>query len=315
VATRLTAETFVGIWAPIALPWDENYQLDEAQYRENLRRVVAAGVQGIYTTGSTGEGYALDLEEFQRIVDIMLEEVLPSGIATQACWYDLTTAKTVRALKYLQGTEIGAAQVALPFWMTLTEREMLKFWSDLSAACPDLPLVIYENKLTTGWAFRGADYQRIKEVAPTLIGTKAGFSGDLEGLIEAIHLTPDLSYMVRLDQYVAAWQHGARACHSALAVQAPQFPVQVYELLRAGRYEEAETLAQRSHGVLMWLWRLAEELGAEMHDPTFDKGVASLTGFLGGSRRTRPPYMAWSEAIWEALRSRLEKEHPEFMAR
>ncbi|PIX44415.1 MAG: dihydrodipicolinate synthase family protein, partial [Armatimonadetes bacterium CG_4_8_14_3_um_filter_58_9] len=62
---RLTSDTLRGIWAGVTLPWNEDYSLDEQSLRENLRRLVDARVHGIYTTGSTGEFYALDMSEFR----------------------------------------------------------------------------------------------------------------------------------------------------------------------------------------------------------------------------------------------------------
>jgi len=311
MAERLTAETFAGVWVPIMVPWDEHYQLDEALYRENLRRLVAAGVHGIYTGGSTGEGYSLDELEARRVVDIMLEEVVPSGIATQAACYDVSTAKTIQRLKRLADTEVGAAQVAMPFWMKLTEKEMLGFWSDLSRACPDLPLVIYDAP-ATGWHFRAADYQRIKEVAPTLIGSKCAFANDMEGLLEAIDLNPDISYVIRIDEFVEAYGHGARAGH-LIAHHTPEIPLKVCELVEDGQLEEAEVLAQRARKFVSWSWSLAVELGAQMHDSTYDKGISTATGFWTGHQRTRPPYIGWSDEMVQTVREQMEQEFPDFV--
>ena len=51
---RLTRENLHGVWAAIATPFDEHDRFDEAIFRENIRRVHAAGVHGIYTTDAEG---------------------------------------------------------------------------------------------------------------------------------------------------------------------------------------------------------------------------------------------------------------------
>ena len=68
MSERLTRGNLRGVWAAIATPFDEHDRFDEAVFRENIRRLYAAGVHGIYTTDSDGEFYAIELDEFRRIV-------------------------------------------------------------------------------------------------------------------------------------------------------------------------------------------------------------------------------------------------------
>src|SRR5216684_6349113 len=74
MAHSLTRQNLHGIWVAIATPFDEDYCLDEAAFRENIRRLHAAGIHGIYTTDSDGEFYAIELDEFKRIVDVFADE-------------------------------------------------------------------------------------------------------------------------------------------------------------------------------------------------------------------------------------------------
>ena len=142
---KLTQENLRGIWAGITLSWDENYELDEATFRENLQRLVEVGPHGIYIFGSTGEFYAVDDDEFRRIVDIVVEEVGPSGIPTQAGCNGLATRQIISRLRYAQAAGASGGQVVLPSWMKLTEQELIQFWSDISEAVPHLPLISYNN--------------------------------------------------------------------------------------------------------------------------------------------------------------------------
>ena len=70
---RLTANDCRGIWSAVPLSWDERDRLDEDSFRTNIETMCRAGVHGVYTTGSTGEFYALDFDEFCRMVDIIAE--------------------------------------------------------------------------------------------------------------------------------------------------------------------------------------------------------------------------------------------------
>ena len=67
--SRLTAEALRGIWAGMTMSWDEQDRFDEVSYRTNTETMCKAGVHGIYTTGSTGEFYAIEFDEFRRPAD------------------------------------------------------------------------------------------------------------------------------------------------------------------------------------------------------------------------------------------------------
>ena len=110
---RLTPRLLRGIWAGVTLSWNEDYSFDEASYRENLRRLCAAKVHGIYTTGSTGEFYALDFAEFQRMVDIVVATVRPKGIPVQVgCCAD-DTRDVLQQVEHAARAGVTASMLAV----------------------------------------------------------------------------------------------------------------------------------------------------------------------------------------------------------
>ncbi len=80
---RLTRDNLHGVWAATATPFDADDRFDEAVFRENIRRLHAAGVHGIYTTDSDGEFYAIEFEEFKRIVTVFADETQRLGVPAQ----------------------------------------------------------------------------------------------------------------------------------------------------------------------------------------------------------------------------------------
>src|SRR5687768_18592368 len=129
--SRLTAEEIKGIWAGVTMSWDEQFRFDEATYAANIERTISAKVAGIYTTGSTGEFYAVEFDEFQRMVDIQADLCGRAGMPLQiGCCAD-ATHKTLRLLEYAASKpEVGAAQVVIPYWMEMNQRETLQFFKD-----------------------------------------------------------------------------------------------------------------------------------------------------------------------------------------
>jgi dihydrodipicolinate synthase/N-acetylneuraminate lyase len=297
------------------MSWDEHDRVDEDVYIANTRRVLASGVHGVYTTGSTGEFYALDFDEFRRMVDIQAELCGAAAMPLQiGCCAD-ATRKTLRMLEYVAAKPaVGAAQVTLPYWMAVSDRELLSFFRDLHAACPDLPLVHYNIPRAKRFLV-GPDYQRLLEVAPNLIGVKFCFAEQhFAQLQEAIGLTPQVSYLVAEPTLVDAMKVGARGCFSSLSMMNPALMLRMYDAARSGDWKAAAASQARVTEFFSACESFVEALGEGAVDPVIDKAFAIASGFLRGSQRCRAPYIAWSDESVRRAREWLSANHPEFVA-
>jgi len=311
---RLTANDVRGIWAGVTMSWDEDYRFDEDTYAKNIQRTIAAKVHGVYTTGSTGEFYTLDFDEFCRMVDIEAELCGQAGMPLQIGCCSDATAKTIKLLEYAAGKkEVGAAQVNIPYWMELTDREVIQFFKDLYTACPEMPLVHYN--ITRAKRFlHGADYLRILDVAPSLIGVKYTFAGAYFGQLETdMMMTPNLSYFVGENLMVSAMMLGARGCYSSLVATNPQFTLEMYAKAEAGLWEEAIKMQQRLTKFMNEADEFISGRGEGTMDPIFDKGLAVASGCFLGHQRCRPPYIGWTDETVAALRAWIKQNYGEFI--
>ncbi|MFH1007030.1 MAG: dihydrodipicolinate synthase family protein [Candidatus Latescibacterota bacterium] len=311
---RITAEELRGIWAGVTMSWDENDAFDEASYRVNTERMCQAGVHGIYTTGSTGEFYALDYEEFCRMVDIQVEICSAYEMPLQiGCCAD-ATRKTLKLLEYAASKSyLGAAQVNIPYWMELNDRELLQFFADLHDACPDMPLVHY-NVPRAKRFLQGPDYLRLLEVAPNLIGVKYTYAGAyFSQLQDAMRMTPQLSYFVGENLLASCMALGARGCCSSLVSTNPEFTMALYDHAAHGRWNEAFAMQQVAAKFFGDAEAFIEERGEGTMDPVFDKGLAVAAGCAVGSQRTRAPYIGWSDETIVALGAWLKENYPQFV--
>lgn len=311
---RLTADQVRGIWAGVTLSWDELDQFDEASYRANTETLCRAGVHGIYTSGSTGEFYALDWNEFRRMVDIQAEICGQHEMPLQiGCCAD-DTRKVLRLIEYAASKpEVGAVQVTLPYWMELTDREVLRFFEDICRAFPEMPLVHYNVPRAKRFLL-GPDYVRVLQVAPRLIGVKFTFAGAYFAALQtALAMTPDVSYFVGEDLLASAMMLGARGSYSSLVTVNPDFMLTMYDHAEDGRWELALQFQQLAARFGAELEALVEARGEGMIDPVADKGLAIAAGGMVGSHRTRAPYLGWSEETVAAVRQWMGRKFPELL--
>ena len=311
---RLTADDVRGIWAGITLPWDEDDRFDETTYAANIERVIAAGVRGMYTTGSSSEFYALEFDEFCRMVDIQAELCGKARMPLQIGCCSDATARTIRLLEYAAGKDaVGAVQVNIPYWMELTDRELLAFFKDVHTACPDMPLVHYNIPRAKRF-LTGPDYLKVLEVAPNLIGVKFTFAGsNFAALQESIMMTPGLSYFVGENLLASGMQLGARGCYSTLVLTDPRFALEMYAQADAGKWDQAMRMQQHATRFYGELEALLEERNEGAIDPVVDKGLSVAAGFMLGHQRCRAPYIGWSDETVVAVRGWLQQSHPEFV--
>jgi 4-hydroxy-tetrahydrodipicolinate synthase len=64
-----------GLIVPVITPVDEGDRVDEKAFRQLLRRLIAAGVDGLFVGGSAGEGPLLAAFEWRRMIGIARDEV------------------------------------------------------------------------------------------------------------------------------------------------------------------------------------------------------------------------------------------------
>lgn len=312
--SRITADKLRGIWVGVTMSWDENDSFDEVSYCTNTERMCRVGAHGIYTTGSTGEFYVLDFEEFCRMVDIQVEICSRHNIPLQVGCCSDHTRKTIKLLEYVASKPyIGAAQVNIPYWMELNDRELLQFFKDLFNACPDLPLVHYNIPRAKRF-LGGADYLRILEVAPTLIGVKYTYAGAyFSQLQEAIMMTPQLSYFVGENLLSSAMMLGARGSYSSLVCTNPEFILTMYDHAVNGRWVEAINMQKIAQKFFSDVDSFIRNRGEGTIDPVMDKGLAVASDCAVGSQRTRAPYIGWSDETVACLRQWLQQHYPQFI--
>jgi len=169
---RLTRENLHGVWAAIATPFDQDDRFDEDVFRENLRRLHAAGVHGIYTTDSDGEFYAIELDEFKRIVDVFADETQRLGIPAQVGVTWCNTRGMIDRLRYAAARGILGAHVGHPFFMPMTPQSYHAFWRDMQRAVPNWFALIHYNTPRVHNYQVGDDYAVPLREIPNLVGTK-----------------------------------------------------------------------------------------------------------------------------------------------
>lgn len=309
MSTRLTRENLHGVWAAIATPFDDSNRLDVDVLRENIRRLHAGGVHGIYTTDADGEFYAIEIDEFRELVTVFSEECQRLGIPTQVGCTWSSTAGVVDRLQVCAELGVLGAHVGHPYFMPMTRESLHAFWRDLAAAVPDWFALIHYNTPRCPNVLTGPDYALLAAGIPNLVGVK--FVGsDLSEFLNLVAHAPELSCFVGEQLLTPLFPFGVRGVYSWFANMNAPYLCEWYRELEEGQWDDAVRRQRRLHEFGLAF----SDLRAEGHlHAVLNKARAAASDYLVPSNRTRAPYLPISNERVAELRETIVRDFPDLM--
>ncbi len=131
-----------GIIPPLILPRTDGGEIDRASLARQVEFLLAAGVNGLWVNGTTGEFYALEPAERAAVVREVVR--LVGGRAPIVA--QVGDAATRRAMLHVHAAvDAGADYLAAvaPYYVVFSQAELLSYYHSLAAATLR-PLVIYQ---------------------------------------------------------------------------------------------------------------------------------------------------------------------------
>jgi N-acetylneuraminate lyase len=134
-----------GVIPALLTPFSKNEELDEKGLRALISFLIGEGVNGLYLTGSTGEGFLMDLDERKRAVEIAIDETagrVPIIVHVGA----ISTKLSVDLAKHADQAGADAISSVPPFYYKFSEAQVIEYYKDLAEASP-LPMIVYNIPL------------------------------------------------------------------------------------------------------------------------------------------------------------------------
>ena len=232
---------WTGVFAAITTPFDERGQLDERFLAEHVGWLIDSGVAGIVALGSLGEGATLSAPEKQRVLDVCRAALgkrapLVAGIS------GLSTAECVDLARTAQAVGCDGLMVLPPYVYRGDWREMHAHFAAVIAAT-NLSCMLYNNPIAYGVDVTAAQTAELAESFSNLHALKDS-SGDVRRLTAVRErLGERLALFAGLDDMVLeATLMGGDGWIAGLVNALPAESVQLFELARAGRVQEARAL-------------------------------------------------------------------------
>ncbi|MCA9858233.1 MAG: dihydrodipicolinate synthase family protein [Thermomicrobiales bacterium] len=230
-------EKLHGVWVAMPTPWQADGSVDAGVVRELVQRYATAGLHGAYTTGTDGEVHVLEVDELKQLVPPFAETAASVGLPVQVgCGWAHTNGVIERGL-VARESGAGILQVSLPSWIPLADDELDRFYGAISDALPEMLLVHY-NIMRSGRMMNGADFARVRQIAPGLAGSKHT-GGSISLLMDIIDATPDLAHFMVDADIVTGALFGSPGYYSFIASTSPAFAMAMMEACARGDWASA----------------------------------------------------------------------------
>jgi dihydrodipicolinate synthase/N-acetylneuraminate lyase len=276
-----------GIWAALVTPFDVDDRIDEKAFRENIGRLHAAGVHGVYTSDADGEFYALELDEFQTLIDILADETSRLGLPCQAGVSWCNTSGVVARLRHAASRGIQGAHVGHPIYMRMTSESWLRYWHDVRNAVPESFGLVHYNTPKMPNYLVGPDYATLLDQIPNLVGTKY-VGADVVEFGALVRHAPTLSHFVGEHSFGFLAPYGATGIYSWFANFNPEYVLAWHAEALAGNWTE---VARRQTRMLEFIEASAMLTEGGHEHAAIAKALASASDFLVPTVATRKPYL------------------------
>lgn len=228
-----------GIIPPIITPFKEDGSFNEPVYRQMISYLIDSGVHGVFPMGTTGEFYALNDEEYERILRVTVEEVA-GRVSVYAGANHITTRGVIRLIKIAERCGVDAISVLTPMFISQTQDELYNYFATIAASTA-LPVVMYNNKPKTNVHITPETVARLAQIE-NIVAVKDS-TGDMTNSAEYIRLTRNIDYfsvlMGRDTLIYAGLCYGATGAIASCANVAPRVAVDIYEKFMSGDMEGA----------------------------------------------------------------------------
>lgn len=231
-----------GLFPPLVTPFvSKTEEIDEDAYRR-LIRYVLPNVDGLVTSGTTGEFPYLTRQEQRRLVEIAVEEA--GGKPVIAGCGAASTQEALALVRDAASAGASAALVVTPFFLRPSDKGLHQHFYEL-ATRGGLPIILYNIPQVVDAYLPRPVVEDLADL-PNVIGLKDS-SGDLTYTMELLEYVGDrIDIIVGHDEIVLpALAGGVSALILASGQVYPEIWQAIIRLVREGRLEEARAL-QRS---------------------------------------------------------------------
>jgi 1-pyrroline-4-hydroxy-2-carboxylate deaminase len=230
---------WLGVMPAITTPFDSNVAVDHAFLARHAKWLLDNGCTGLVMLGSLGEGATLDHAEKMAVLRTAMHASAKKKTPVVAAISALSTGDAIELAKEAEQAGCSALMVLPPYVYSSDWREMKRHVASVIAATK-LPCMLYNNPVSYKTDFLPAQIKELAAEHENLQAVKES-SADVRR-VAAIRevLGNRVAIFVGVDDMlVEGVNAGAQGWVAGLVNAFPAESVELFNLARAGRHQEA----------------------------------------------------------------------------
>lgn len=228
-----------GAMTAIVTPF-KNGKVDEETFRSLIRRQIEGGIDGLVPCGTTGEAATMDLDEYEKVIGIAVEEC-KGKIPVLAGAGTNNTKKVIELAKIAKGAGADAILSVAPYYNKPTQEGLYQHYKTI-AENVDLPLVLYNVPGRTSVNILPKTVIRLSQI-DNIVGIKEA-SGSLNQVSEIIEGASEGFSVISGDDFLTLpmMSIGGTGVISVTSNVVPELVARQYDAFVEGNLDEAREL-------------------------------------------------------------------------
>lgn len=279
---------FTGVVPPVVTPLNADFTVDFPSFTRTLENLIEGGVHGLFVLGSTSEVVFHDEAGRKAIVEHAVK-INNGRVPIFAGVIDPTTDRVITHSKIARTAGADAIVVTAPFYTRTSQPEIIDHFRYIKDAV-DIPIIAYDipvcvhvklERKTTVTLARDGVIAGLKD--------SSGDDGNLRYVLKDMAADAGFFGMTGSEIMVdTALSMGAHGVVPGIANVDPHGYVRLWNLVQAGKYEEARTEQERLLKLFEIVWiSLGRTSAGSAGVGAFKTAMRSL-GIIANNTMARP---------------------------
>jgi len=287
-----------GVIPALITPFDEQENFDEKRMRAVVDHLLNKGVNGLYLTGSTGEGFLMTPDERKQVVEVVVDQVagrvpLISHVGA------IGTKVSIDLAKHAEKAGVDALSSVPPFYWKFNDDSVYNYYKDITQATA-LPMIVYNIALAGLVGF-----EQIKRFSTIegVKGVKYTATAHFEVMRMKEELGDDFLVFSGCDEMsMSGLAFGADGLIGSFYNLMPELFISIYEAVKNNDLKLAEQKQREANSIIMYATQ-QNHLAIIKHALTW-MGVDA-----GYCRRPFPNYSSAEQEVMKTNFRMLKEKH------
>jgi len=296
----LTAAETRGVWSLIpacatadAADLDARDTVDLDKLAAMVERLIQAGVNGIATTGTLGEGATLLWDEHQKLIQTVVE-VARKRVPILTGTTSMNTRRTLEKARWAASVGSDGLLNGVPMWLPPSWQNAVQYYQDLAQACPDMAIMVYHNPPVFRVTIPPAGWKQLAQVG-NIVAVKQTVTELRHWLGVRDAVGDRITILVSDNVAFPTAMFGAGGVWSTRSAGAPEPVLRLWEACSRQDWPRAEEI-QRDIGETAPAVTVEE---FHTYDTPLMKRIIDLVTD-GQAGPTRRPWIHMPEHVWQA---------------